>query len=101
MWKTSQRYGLSRRGIQQVVDITAPALEALGACEDGACWLWPSIWQSSYMVGHCMRSLRSCSLCWNHQRMPTSFTVGETGGQTRHTKLSALFVCADSRDPRI
>ena len=27
-----------------------PALRAAGACEDGSCWLWPSITQSSYQT---------------------------------------------------
>ncbi|KAF5836515.1 hypothetical protein DUNSADRAFT_5846 [Dunaliella salina] len=48
-FKTSQSCGLTRNGVKQVLGLTVPAVESLGVAEDLA-WIWPSIWQSSYMT---------------------------------------------------
>eukprot|EP00195_Chlamydomonas_chlamydogama_P001087 CAMPEP_0202918036 /NCGR_PEP_ID=MMETSP1392-20130828/72488_1 /ASSEMBLY_ACC=CAM_ASM_000868 /TAXON_ID=225041 /ORGANISM="Chlamydomonas chlamydogama, Strain SAG 11-48b" /LENGTH=264 /DNA_ID=CAMNT_0049610967 /DNA_START=223 /DNA_END=1017 /DNA_ORIENTATION=+ len=55
VWKTGGICGLSRTGIQQIINETLPALKELGACEDG-CWLWPSITSSAYQTAEILAS---------------------------------------------
>ncbi|KAG2502041.1 hypothetical protein HYH03_000535 [Edaphochlamys debaryana] len=50
VWKTSERHGLSEFGKEQVLRGIIPELSKLGSCEDGSCWLWPSITQNSYQT---------------------------------------------------
>ncbi|CAG9465212.1 unnamed protein product [Pedinophyceae sp. YPF-701] len=48
--KNSTLLGISPQGRLQLRERTLPALGDLGVCEDGECWIWPSITQNSYQT---------------------------------------------------
>eukprot|EP00967_Tisochrysis_lutea_P110240 scaffold172293_cov22-Tisochrysis_lutea.AAC.1 len=78
---------------------TVPAVEALGVAEDLA-WIWPSIWQSSYMVRDHIncgcatvlpQRLHKASRCKNslHCRQSCAISYGRHG-------CSFVWVCLDN-----